>query len=136
MGIPSAATGDSVAPFLVGIPQAVQKQRELSFADMHHSVDIQTIQANRIAASATGIHAIEELMDWNGMGMSEQWSPARLGCDLEELLGCRKRRLAKRAISNEEVRGQPGPSLPVEDCFQRGWYSSSDAFYKLEWQQH
>jgi hypothetical protein len=106
MGIPSVATGEAVAPFLVEFPQAIQKQRELSYANTHNYVDSDTVQANRIAASAAGLQSLKEVMDWNGMGMGEQWSPARLGCDPEQVLGIRKSQsLPKREISIAEVCG-------------------------------
>ena len=108
MGIPAVATGESVAPYLVGIPPAVQKQRELGFADTHHTVDSATIRANTIAASAAGLRDLEELMDWYGMGLAEQRSPARVGHELEDLLLPRHAAAApRRAISFAEVRFKP-----------------------------
>jgi hypothetical protein len=104
MGLPSVATGESVAPYLVGIPPTVQKQRELGLADSHHSVDDKTAQANNVEAAALGLRDYTDLMEWNGLGGAEMHSPARLGQDIEDVLRLRVGQTPpRRAVSFPEV---------------------------------
>jgi hypothetical protein len=104
MGLSAVATGEVVAPFLVGIPASEQKKREVTFADTHHDVSDSTAEANNLEATAAGLRGVQALMDWYGMGYSQVHSPARLGREVEDILCLQESNpLPRRAISLAEV---------------------------------
>jgi hypothetical protein len=105
LGLPGVATGDTLAPHGVGTSPTEQKQQELTFADIHHDVAESTARANRLEAAAAGLLNVQTLMEWNGMGCAQMHSPARLGREVEDMLGLQVGKpLPRRAISIAEVR--------------------------------
>lgn len=119
VGLPTEATGELVAPQLVGIPMK-QRQLELAFLNMHHRVAASAAQATSMRAAAAGLQDVRALMEWNGIGSAQMHSPARLGLRVEDILGLQTGQpLPRTAISLAEVslcfrRAVPNCSLALE----------------------
>ena len=109
MGLPAVATGESVAPFLVGTSSAVQKRRDLMLANNLHKVEQSVAHSNAIEAAAMGLRDVTDMMEWYGLGRAEVYSPARIGLDGVDIVQSGDARMEgaeppKRSLSFSEVR--------------------------------